>query len=115
MSVNGPPKDDYESRKKHKKAPSITYAKRTKWRAYKHVISVFFILCPYPSKGLNLIWDFRFPNKIESNYLDKTKKNGFTINTHDKDNNQALPSRMNGDKYKQDIKALREKVSEAKN
>ena len=30
MSVNGPPRDDYESKEKYKKAPSITCAKRTK-------------------------------------------------------------------------------------
>lgn len=76
---------------------------------------MFTLFCAPTQAKVLTIWDFRFPNKIESNYLDKTKKNGFTINTHDKDNNQALPSRMNGDKYKQDIKVLREKVSEAKN
>lgn len=77
---------------------------------------MFTLFCaPTQAKVLTLYGTFDFPNKIESNYLDKTKKNGFTINTHDKDNNQALLSRMNGDKYKQDIKVLREKVSEAKN
>ena len=35
MSVNGLPRDDYESREKYMKTPSIKYAKRTKWRVYR--------------------------------------------------------------------------------
>ena len=34
MNVNSPPRVDYESRAKHKKIPSVTCAKRTKWRVY---------------------------------------------------------------------------------
>ena len=30
MSVNGPPRNDYKSREKYRKAPSITWAKRIK-------------------------------------------------------------------------------------
>ena len=32
ISANGPLKDEYESKGKYKKAPSVTCSKRTKWR-----------------------------------------------------------------------------------
>lgn len=54
-------------------------------------------------------------NETESDWLDKTKKNDFTINISNEDNDQALTFRTNGDKYKQEIKVLRERVSEANN
>ena len=34
MNVNRPPRVDYKSREKHRKTPSVTCAKRTKWRVY---------------------------------------------------------------------------------
>ena len=34
MSVDKAPRVDYESREKYKKTPSVTCAKRTKWRVY---------------------------------------------------------------------------------
>ena len=36
ISVNGPPRDDNESREKYGKTPSVTSLKRTKWRVYSH-------------------------------------------------------------------------------
>ena len=37
MNVDKPPRVDYESREKCRKTPSVTCAKRTKWRVYRHL------------------------------------------------------------------------------
>ena len=36
---HGPPRNNHESKEKYRKALSATYAKRTKWRAYKYLSS----------------------------------------------------------------------------
>ena len=38
MNVNRPPRVDYKSIEKYRKTPSVTCAKRTKWRVYKYAL-----------------------------------------------------------------------------
>ena len=40
MNVNKPPRVDYESREKCQKTPSVTCAKRTKWRVYRCLLEL---------------------------------------------------------------------------
>ena len=38
ISVDGPPRDDYEPKEKYRKEPSVTCLKRKKWRVYRSLI-----------------------------------------------------------------------------